>query len=79
MSNYTADVKNKVFPWRVVLASNSRIWLAATLKGTHSISYADAFAIGPAREFAGELVTRDQEILRVSGTAEFTLDSMSVE
>lgn len=78
-ASFLADVKNRVFPWRVVPASNSRIWLAATLKGTYSISYADAFAIGLAREFGGELVTRDPEILRVSGAAEFTLDPIPVE
>ena len=43
-ASFQADVKNKVFPWRVVPASNRRIWLAATLKGRYSISYADAFA-----------------------------------
>lgn len=78
-ASFQADVKNKVFPWRVVPASNRRIWLAATLKGRYSISYADAFAIALGVEFGGELVTRDPEILRIAAAAELALDPLPVE
>ncbi|MBC7347430.1 MAG: hypothetical protein H5U00_08260 [Clostridia bacterium] len=49
------------------------------MKGSYSISYADAFALGLAREFGGELVTRDPEILRVTGAAEFTVHPIPEE
>lgn len=59
---FLADVRKQLFPWRMVAASNRRVWQAARLKGSHRISYADAFAIALAQEFDADLVTGDPEI-----------------
>jgi predicted nucleic acid-binding protein len=73
-ASFLTDVKRKAFPWRVVPATNERVWAAAKLKGRYAISYADAFAMALAQEVAGELVTRDEEIRRVAREASLRLD-----
>lgn len=71
---FLLDVKKKAFPWRVVPATNTRIWEAAKLKGQYRISYADAFALALANETGGEIVTRDPEIIEVCNSGGFPLD-----
>ncbi len=65
---FLMDVKKRLFPWRVVAATNQRVWQAARLKGLHRISYADAFAIALAQELGAILVTGDPEIRDVEST-----------
>lgn len=76
-SSFLADAQGKVFPWRVVPATNRRVWEAAALKGRHSISYADAFAMALAKEFSGEIVTRDPEIIDAAPREQLSVDQMS--
>lgn len=78
-ASFLSDIKRRVFPWRVVPASNSRVWEAAKLKGEYRISYADAFAIALAKEIGGELVTRDPEIIEVCISGHFLLDQIPLE
>ncbi|WP_406678044.1 type II toxin-antitoxin system VapC family toxin [Moorella sp. ACPs] len=78
-ASFLMDVKKKIFPWRVIPASNTRIWEAAKLKGEYRISYADAFALALARETGGAIVTRDPEIIEVCNSGRFLLDQIPSE
>ena len=49
-------------PWEVIPATNELVWAAARLKGTHLISYADAFALACAQQRDASLVTGDPEL-----------------
>ena len=71
---FMSDVTRHVFPWKVMPATNARVWVAARLKGRYSISYADAFVLALANETRGEIVTRDPEILEACEHGGFTLD-----
>lgn len=75
-ASFLLDFKKKAFPWRVVPATNTRIWEAAKLKGHYRISYADAFALALANETGGEIVTRDPEIVEVCNGGSFRLDQI---
>jgi len=49
-------------PLRAYSATDARVRQAALLKARFAVSYADAFAMGLAREFGAPLVTGDREI-----------------
>jgi predicted nucleic acid-binding protein len=49
-------------PFRRVLPNDEQIIAAARLKGTHAISYADAFAVALAQEQGAPLITGDPEL-----------------
>ncbi len=49
-------------PWEIIAADNDLVWDAATIKGRHRLSYADAFFVACARRHGAELVTNDPEI-----------------
>jgi ribonuclease VapC len=49
-------------------ATDDRIWAAARLKASHSISFADAFAATLAQEFNATLITGDPEFESVVAT-----------
>ncbi|NPV28059.1 MAG: type II toxin-antitoxin system VapC family toxin [Firmicutes bacterium] len=74
--SFLSDVKKRAFPWRIVPATNARVWEAAKLKGKYKISYADAFVLALARETGGEIVTRDPEIIEVCSKEHFPLDQI---
>ncbi|MGI9952156.1 type II toxin-antitoxin system VapC family toxin [Moorellaceae bacterium AZ2] len=78
-TSFLSDVKKRKFPWRIVPVSNSRVWYAAKLKAQYRISYADAFAVGLARETGGEIVTRDPEIIEASRWGDFIVDEIPLE
>ncbi|NPV74410.1 MAG: type II toxin-antitoxin system VapC family toxin [Pelotomaculum sp.] len=75
-ASFLSDVKNKVFPWEVVAATNTRVWEAAKLKGEYRLSYADAFAVALAKEKGGKIVTRDPEIIAALSCDDFLLDQI---
>ncbi len=74
---FMSDLVKHVFPWKVVPATNARVWEAARLKARYSISYADAFVLALASETGGEIVTRDPEILQVCRHGGFALDAFA--
>ncbi|SMB99739.1 PIN domain-containing protein [Thermanaeromonas toyohensis ToBE] len=73
---FLSDVKKRKFPWKIVPASNTRVWHAAKLKAQYRMSYADAFAVGLAIETGGQIVTRDPEIIEASKGANFIIDKI---
>lgn len=78
-ASFLSDVKKRKFPWVIAPVSNSRVWHAARLKAQYRISYADAFAVGLAKETGGEIVTRDPEIIEASRWGGFIVDVIPVE
>ena len=54
-------------PITLLEVSKERILDAAHIKAEFSLSYADAFAVGAAREFGGWIVTADPEFKSVEG------------
>lgn len=65
-SQFLSDLHASVIPVKIAVATNYRVWDAARIKAEHRLSFADAFAVGLARELNAELVTGDPEILGVA-------------
>ncbi|HMN28069.1 MAG TPA: PIN domain-containing protein, partial [Caldilineaceae bacterium] len=52
-------------PLTLVEATRARILAATHIKANHAISYADAFVVAAAQEFAATALTGDPEFARV--------------
>lgn len=58
---FLADASEGAVPFKLVPATNPRVWAAARLKARYAIAYADAFAAALAQEYSCPLVSGDPE------------------
>lgn len=54
---------NDLLPIKLQPATDERVWKASSLKARYPLSYADAFAVGLAKELDAVIITLDPEIL----------------